>query len=189
MTLPPNIRIFFAIALDDGLRQQIGKYLVTLKKAAKTHGIRWSKPENLHVTLQFLDNVKSQDLPVLLNRVRVNLSSPPFSFSFTSPRLYPSPYRPRVIVLDVAPQDTLANLSRLIGESIAALGYAIEDKPYRAHLTLGRVKQPHEVKLQFLTTEPLPLFEQVSVTEVVLFRSEPEMGGSLYTPLARLPLT
>ena len=74
-------------------------------------------------------------------------------------------------MLDIIPQDELVILSRLIGEGIQAANYEIESRPFRAHLTLGRIKQPQGMRLSFLSECEVPDFEKITVDEVVLLRS------------------
>ncbi len=190
MTLPPVIRIFFAIDLPPSIKEKVSDYMAALKKASKTNGIRWSRPENLHITLQFLATIKTEHLKLLTENVRAKLGNAVLhpQISLGSVHVFPDPYRPRVIVLDVLPQDELAILSRLIGEGIQATHYEIENKPFRAHLTLGRIKQPHGMSLSFLSDCDVPAMDKIDLGEVVLFRSEPLPEGSKYTPIDRIPL-
>ena len=111
------------------------------------------------------------------------------AIQFGSVKLFPSPYRPRVIVLDVVPQEQLAELARRIGQGILATNYEIDDRPFRAHLTIGRIKHPHGLNLSFLSEFSNPNIEHVQVNEVVLFRSEPQEDGSMYTILEKLSLS
>ncbi len=190
MTLPPVIRVFFAIDLPAAVREKISLFIVALKKKSKSHAIRWTRPQNLHVTLQFLAEVKTEDLPVLINKVRGEIvgAFAEASINFGNLRLFPNPYRPRVIVMDVVPQEKLANLSQFIGNSIQSLGYEIDVRPFRGHLTLGRIKHTRGVHLDFLSEVEKPVFEEFALTEVVLFRSEPLPEGSKYSALERIIL-
>lgn len=190
MTLPPVIRIFFAIDLSESVKERIAGLIATLKKASKTNSIRWSKPENLHITLQFLAEIQSEHVPVLLQNVqsRIEKAIQPIHFNIGTLHLFPNPYRPRVIVLDVLQQESLQQLSALIGDAITATHYTIEDRPFRAHMTLGRIKQPQGMSLNFLEDCALPAFEAVDVHEVVLFRSEPQPEGSKYSVLEKITL-
>lgn len=190
MTLPPVIRVFFAIDLPASVKEKIGAFIVLLKRKSKSHAIRWTRPENLHITLQFLAEVKSEDLPVLINKVREEVfdAIADSALNFGGLHLFPTPYRPRVIVMDVVPQERLALLSQIIGSSIKNMGYEIDTRPFRAHLTLGRIKHAHGVNLDFLTEIELPTFETLALTEIVLFRSEPQPEGSKYSALERIAL-
>lgn len=189
MTLPPSIRIFFAIDLPEPVREKVSNFAAQLKKRARTNGIRWSRPENLHITLQFLDQVKSTDLPKLMSEVRDSLlaNMSPFLVELGNLHLFPSAFHPRVIVLDVTPQETLAGLSAQVGKGIVKAGYDIEDRPFRAHLTLGRIKN-RRVDTAFLSEFTMPPVEPIQVNQVVLFRSEPMPDASRYTRLDEIDL-
>lgn len=190
MTLPPVIRIFFAIDLSEPVKERIAGLITTLKKASKTHGIRWTRPENLHITLQFLAEMHTEHLPKLMDNVRTRIEATMkrSQFRIGGLQLFPNPYRPRVIVLNVLQQESLLQLSELIGEAIKASEYPIESRPFRAHLTLGRIKQPQGMSLSFLEDCSPPEFEAIDVEEVILFRSEPHSDGSKYSVLERVAL-
>lgn len=191
MTMPAVVRIFFAIDLPVSHKKALGSYLGQLKKKSKTSAIRWTRPENLHITLHFLAEVKSEDLATLIAKVREELKEAHLQVApnIASLQLFPNPYRPRVIVFDILPQDDLQQLVWHIGRGITACHYVTETRPFRAHLTLGRIKQPHGLNLQFLNELPPPRLDAIPLKEVVLFRSEPQADGSRYTPLETLSLS
>ena len=188
MTLPPVIRIFFAIELPPFAKEALGCYIAALKKKSKSNHIRWTKPENLHLTLQFLPEVRTEHLTTLIENVRKKIegSIKNSTITFGALHLFPNPYRPRVIVLEIEQQDYLANISQLMGEGIKASHYDIENRPFRAHLTLGRIKQPRGVDLSFLSMASKPEMGEMEIKEAILFRSEPQPEGSKYTVLERI---
>ncbi|OGT37783.1 MAG: 2'-5' RNA ligase [Gammaproteobacteria bacterium RIFCSPHIGHO2_12_FULL_37_14] len=159
-----------------------------LKKKSKTNAIRWSILENLHITLQFLPEVHSEHLDRLIQNVRDQLQDKVKSVKliFDGLELFPNPYRPRVIVLKVISQENLTQLSALIGHGIKASNYELEQRPFRAHLTLGRIKHPHDINLNFLADCRNFSVEAMDINEVILFRSEPLPEGSRYRVLERI---
>lgn len=190
MTLPPVVRVFFAVELPANAKDELTGFIGQLKKRSKANPIRWSRPENLHVTLQFLAEVRSQHIPELIENVKANIAE---AVKHTKMKiggiiLFPNPFRPRVIVLDITPQDELAALSALIGQGIVKSSYAIEDRPFRGHLTIGRIKQPQGVDLRFLSEFKAPEIDEIEIGEVVLYRSEPQSEGSQYTVLERIAI-
>lgn len=191
MTLPSIVRVFFAIELPASIKTQLGSFIHLLKKKSKSHAVRWTNPDNLHITLQFLAEVSSVHLPQLVENVQHKIAGQVKKplLMFGEPRLFPNPFRPRVIVLDVSPQAELGTLAGLIGEGIKLAQYDIDTRPFRAHLTLGRIKQPHGLNLRFLSEFTAPDIEAILIEEVVLFRSEPQPEGSRYTVIERLGLT
>ncbi|HWQ07817.1 MAG TPA: 2'-5' RNA ligase family protein, partial [Holophaga sp.] len=67
---------------------------------------------------------------------------------------------------------------------LAAAAIAFEAKPFKAHLTLARLKAPQAVA-RFGGPPPPMAF---TADEVVLFQSLPEQGGHRYLPLGQIPL-
>lgn len=191
MILPPVVRVFFAVAFSADITQKLDQYINGLKLVSRSNKIRWARPENLHITLQFLAEVKSTDLMILLTEVEQQLQAVkfPLRFQLRSLHLFPDPHRPRVLVADVTPQSALAECAALVGKGISQAGYEIDKRAYRAHLSLGRIKTVQTTALSFLqNVEPLRLPEIVA-PEIVLFRSVPHPEGSRYIPLARLTPT
>lgn len=186
MILPPVVRVFFAIALPEDINKKVEQYIGELKKLSRNSKIRWTRPENLHITLQFLAEVKTDDVSTLLTNVEAAMTDVTIPLRFTLGDLYffPDPHRPRVLVLDVTPQAMIAEWSAMVGKGIVQAGYAIEERPFRAHLSIGRIKTSQATALNFLQDiAPLNLPE-IQVGEVVLFQSEPHPEGSHYIPLA-----
>lgn len=188
MTLPKVARVFFAIDLPDEAKVSMGKFVGLLKKKSKSRNIRWTKTENLHITLQFLAEIKEEDISQLITNVRkevkdINKRS---AFAFGKIHLFPNPYRPRVIVLEIDSQEEIAKLAESIGRGISNTHYPIETRPFRGHLTLGRIKQPHGIDLNFLGEVEPPTLAEIELSEVILFRSEPTQDGSKYTALEKI---
>jgi 2'-5' RNA ligase len=191
MMLPPVVRIFFAVDLPVPTKEKLSVFIHRLKEKANQDKIRWTKVENLHITLQFLARVETKDLPVMIKKTREALRKNHSGlFSLGSLQLFPNENHPHVIAMEVLEQDELAKLSADIGEGIRSAGYEIENRPFHAHLTLGRMKQRQErVNVDVILNEGVPVFDPIFVQEVILFRSEPQAAGSKYTPLDRFKLS
>lgn len=190
MTFPTVSRIFFAIDLPEAVRGEVNDYMSALKKKSRTNAIRWTKPENLHITLQFLPKAETSTIPNLVANVRKELeqAQAPQQIYLADIKLFPSPFRPRVIVLDVTPQSELSALAVAVGRGVLASDYEIDRRPYRGHLTLGRIKHTHGVNLQFLSAIPVPQFPAMPLNEIVLFRSQPQPDGTRYSVIDRISL-
>jgi 2'-5' RNA ligase len=79
----------------------------------------------------------------------------------------------------------LARLARRLDAAAAKVGVPRDRRPYQAHLTLGRLREPAPVPLERAAAVEIPPFR---VDEVVLYESRPDGNGARYVPLARLPL-
>lgn len=181
-----RIRAFFAIDLDDGARQAAWDLLRALREAPGGDDVRWVRREALHVTLRFLGNIAPEQVAPLAAAVGDEVAgTPPFAMTLGDARLFPTPRRPRVVVLEVGPEPELQELAAAVERGTSACGFAPEERSFRAHLTLGRIKRgrgpaPGDLSAPAGTASP--------VEEVVLFRSELQRSGAQYTPLEHVAL-
>ena len=201
------IRAFFAIELGESARRAAAELARWLREGRGGDGVRWVRPEALHVTLRFLGDIDPARAAPLASRARLETAAlRPFVLRLGPAELFPTPRRPRVVALGLEPAAPLEELAGAIERAVVAEGFAPEERGFRAHLTLGRVKTtgprqakraarrgraesgpPQDRRLPSVTSAPLPA-EEFAVEEVVLFRSELSPAGSHYTPLERIPL-
>jgi 2'-5' RNA ligase len=180
------IRAFFAAELAPEAREQAAKAIEALR-ALLGDEARWVQPEKLHLTLKFLGNVDPERLPKLAQRVAGKLApEDAFDVELAGLGAFPSARAARVVWLGVSRGAApLARLARKTDAAAARLGVRRERRPYRAHLTLGRLRRPARVPLERIVP-PDPV--SFPVSEVVLFESRLSSTGSTYIPLVRLPL-
>jgi 2'-5' RNA ligase len=181
-----RIRAFFAIELDAGARRAAAELAAALRARPGGDAVRWVRPESLHVTLRFLGDVEPGRADALAARVREEVAPlAPFRLQLAALGSLPPNRRPRVLVLELGPEAPLAALARAVERGVVAAGCSPERRGFRGHLTLGRVRERGAPpSLAGLSVPPVG-FE---VAEAVLFSSQPQPGGSLYTPLARAAL-
>ncbi len=178
------IRAFFAIDLPEELQKKMYSMIEQLNIPA----VQWTKPHNLHITLQFMKNVQLSDIATLSKNVRHELlSMPPFELELSHLELFPDVIHPRLISIAFKSDVMLIDIAKRIGQGILATQYPIETRPYRAHLTLGRFKEtPSENFL--LTRIKLPEHKKFLVKEIIFYQSHPSHEESFYTPLERIAL-
>jgi 2'-5' RNA ligase len=148
--------------------------------------VRWVREETFHVTLRFLGDIDPAGVGLLADCVRQQtVALRPFRLELGGARPFPSKRRPVAIVLDVGPQEPLEELAEAVERGIAAAGFDPETRPFRAHLTLGRVRGK---RFPVVTGNVTASGEGCAVDEAVLFKSELHSSGARYTPLERAPL-
>lgn len=168
-------RLFFALWPDDGLREGLARRLPNL---LGDYPCRAQRPDQWHVTLEFIGNVAAERLDSL-HAAAVDAHwalAAPAELRFDRLERWP---RPEVLCLtatDVPP--TLCALVDSLRASLARHGFEPEQRPFRPHLTLARkARQP------VVARPVMPL--RWSVGDLVLVRSVAETTGSRYEPLAR----
>lgn len=180
------VRSFFAVTLSDEAREAAGRLAGRLREAEGGQGVRWVRPEGYHLTLRFLGNVARSEIAGLAQTVAQEVAClAGFSARLGTPRLFPSPRSPRVVALAVEPESDLAHLAEAVERAVVAAGLPAERRRFRAHLTLGRVRNR---RFPAVAEEPAPACPAFAIDEIVLYQSELRPSGAVYTPLERIPL-
>jgi len=180
------IRAFIAIDLDDPSRRAAAEVARALREGPGGDRVRWVRPENLHVTLRFLGDIEAARVPSLARALREALAGLcRFQMQLGRVGVFPSARRPRVVVVDVAPQEPLEQLAEAVERAVVESGLEPERRRFRPHLTLGRASGR---SLPPVTAPVTACGESLLVDEIVLFRSELKRSGAIHTPLERIAL-
>lgn len=181
-----TVRSFLAVDPGEAARAEAAACAERLRAGPGGSAVRWGRPESYHVTLRFLGDVEAARLAPLAERVAAELAeSEPFELRLGAVAGFPSARRPRVVVLGLEPEAPLVELAERVERAVRAEGLSEADKPFRAHLTLGRAKGRRAPELAGAAPPEPAVFR---VREVVLYASELRRGGAVHTPLHRLPL-
>ena len=181
-----KLRTFIGLALEEPALGAAACCLEALRSGPLGRDARFVRPEGLHVTLRFLGAIESDAVPAIFRAVAASVFPlAAFSVCLGALHAFPSPQRPRVLALGLEPEAKLAELAAAVERGVVAAGFALEPRPFRAHVTLARV---HAGRRPVLEGVPGPEPAQFTAREATLFESQPGSGGSLYTPLERMAL-
>jgi 2'-5' RNA ligase len=164
-------RIFIAIKIypDPSFKGFIKKLQAILEKEK----IRWVNPHNLHLTLRFLGETNTELIPQISAELsNVALETKTFTINLTGVGVFRSVSYPRVLWVGIEKNEDLQELKNMVDYSLKNVGFAVEDKSYIPHLTLGRMKRINnrnmlrnllkeygEEKLQVLHAESMIFYE------------------------------
>jgi 2'-5' RNA ligase len=183
-----NIRTFAAIELSQPVCERVRRYIEQLKSAVSECNASWSRVENIHLTVKFFGDIEQTKVERISTAAsRTVNTSRPFEIRVTGTGSFPSLSQPRVLWIGIEdPKQQLANLQSRFEDECAAEGFAKEERAFRPHLTIARIRKPEgarrlaEVNKE-LGFEPMPLV----VNELVMFRSELSSQGSKYSILSQ----
>ena len=189
-----TLRTFVAMHLTDDVRRSVRDLQDQLRKELAISGVKWTRIEQVHLTLKFLgsvDDTATEGLTAALRRACVGQEM----FRFRLERLggFPDLRFPRIVWLGVSGEtERLDSLQAQIERETAPFSSHTEQRPFHPHLTLARVKQvsPSERSHleQLLKARQLSALGNWTVREVVLMKSVLASEGPTYTPLAVIPL-
>ena len=183
-------RVFVAIELDTASAGSIARLVQGLK--AKLPDVRWSRPEQLHLTLKFIGEVDNRELPQFCEALREACAGiDAFSLELGGLGAFPKNKPPRVVwVAAEDPQGVLGTLAERLDERMSALGIPRENRAFTPHLTLGRVSRGADLQRlqQAMEQATAQVAARCEVDELVLLASVKEQGQVVYEALDRVPL-
>lgn len=190
-----QLRTFVALEVPSPVRALAAEVQQRLR--ADLQDVRWSHPENIHLTLKFLGDVPEIELPDVCDAVR-RAAGEHESLVWRPAELgaFPQLERPRVLWLGVTPEEEgLFELQQSIDRSLHEIGFPAERRRFHAHLTLGRCRRAQELPadhfqatVQWLAAAAKRLKLEVHTSEVATFASFLEPEGPRYQAIGHAAL-
>ncbi len=187
-----DYRLFIAVELPPEARRALASLSRTLDCG---RAVRWTKPENIHLTLQFLGNTPAGRVEAIAAALRTTIPPlSPFRLALAGVGAFPNVRRPRVVWVGVeGERERLAELHRAVIAATQTVGFQPEDRPFKPHLTIARVQKwagrNDYARIEAaLRDSDIGRVAALPVGEVHLIRSQLKPDGPVYTSLAVIPL-
>jgi 2'-5' RNA ligase len=173
------LRLFTAVDPSDQVHQRLVTLLDRLRPTAR---LRWTKPENLHLTLKFIGEYPDSDLARLEEALR-GVEWQSFPVRMQGLGFFPHARAPRVFWVGVEAGTELGALAGRIDQALVELGVPAERRPYSPHLTLARIDGQAPLSRLHRTIQDLDSVEFGAFQPdcFSLYKSQPGPGGSVYT--------
>ena len=156
----------------------------------RTTGLSWVKPGNLHLTIRFLGDLGDSGVRRAGEAVRHGAEgAAAIPAALGGLGAFPNLGRPRVLWVGLAQGAEEAKaLARAVNGALSDAGFGPPDKPFRAHLTLARVREGARGLAALSQYAPPPAPAPAILDQVVLMKSDLHPAGSRYTPLLEVHL-
>jgi len=182
-------RIFVAVKVDPW--QTLIRIHASLKSVLGGEKINWTDPANMHLTLAFLGDTEDELIKIVSIMLKQKCTGfGDFSFNLTGTGLFKNWSDPRVIWAGIEYNEKLSQLNEKIMTGLKDAGFRLDERPFKPHLTLGRIKSinhPDILKSALDNYKDVKI-QEVDVKEVVLFESILKPTGPVYIPLGRFKL-
>lgn len=174
------MRLFIAIDLPGDVKDALADVV-----RPPLADLKWTAADQLHVTLKFLGEVPDPQVPAVLAALKAIPRPGALALETAGLVMFPPRGPIRIVAADIAdPSGGLAKLVAGLEEACAALGFVREKRPFHAHVTLARARQPVR-RDRVMVTIPE---RQFTVDEFVLMQSTLSPQGSRYAVVARFPI-
>jgi len=181
-------RLFVAIELSKKQKQEV--YSLQQKLREYLEGVRWVRPEGLHLTLKFLGETDLswiEPIKKAMDRAAADTSS--IKIIYGSSGVFPSPKKARVLWIGLREgAEALQSLAENLDQILAKSGFMPEKRKFHPHLTIGRLRSsvPEKMIRRFLEEESNFQTTMLDAKQAVLFESRLHPDGALYTPLYKV---
>lgn len=179
------MRLFVAVEMAGGLKTALGRAIEHLSEVVSN--VKWVGGDNFHLTLYFLGEVTSEQLPWVRQELdRAKKGVPCFDLELRGLGAFPNVRRPRVIWAGVNGGPALIELQRRVSAGLdKALGVTAAASPFKPHITLGRIRNPQEqpVLTRYLQENRNIVHGEQRVQSFHLIESKLFRSGPIYTSL------
>ncbi len=180
------MRLFVALELNEAIKASVRR--LQDKLARNCEGVKWVPPEQVHLTVKFLGEVPDQDVPKIAEAVTVaGARSNEFVMNAEGCGCFPPSGSVRIVW--VGAKDDGGQMLRCVSaveDEMEKLGFAREQRPFAAHLTIGRVKEDRS-RGQIRTAVSAAKFDRLSqeMKSMTLMSSVLSPKGPTYAPVSR----
>lgn len=178
-----EVRCFIALDLPSDIRATVAKVGEIVACHWPYQSVKWTGPDNIHLTLRFLGKTDTAQLASLREALDgLVTEEPPFELTLTSVGAFPNPGRPRVLWVGLDSADhRLQGFQKRVERTVRDLGWDREAKLFQPHLTFGRIR-PKAAKPIGDWEVSIP-GKRFGIGEVVLMESVFQREGVEYRPI------
>lgn len=192
--LSSTIRTFFACEFSRENLSTIEQLLARMRSMIP-QSVKWVGIENVHLTLQFLGEFNKADVSPVQDALQKALAEQkPFPLHIQKLGAFPSPSKPKIIWLGIEHEPLLSDLVKIVTGVTKDFGYPPEERPFSAHITLGRIKpyassdDQAAIKKILLEKKDVEIGSQ-TVDNLYFIKSELTPAGPHYEELFHLPFS
>ena len=182
-------RTFIAVFPPPPIVESLTAFLPELGIAVP-EGVKWVERQNLHLTLRFFGDLTDKKVRQAIEVTEAFCAErAPITGALGGLGAFPAPARPRVFWIAMREGgDLLEALARDLDMAYRKSGFGAADKPFRAHLTVGRVREGFRVdgtRIAGLKYES----PEFTLDRISVMKSQLTPRGPVYSSLAEISLS
>jgi len=178
------MRLFIALPLPGNVEEYLGSVISDFRR--KRGRVKWVESKNIHLTLKFLGETDENILDVICQSIkRVAQNRQAVSCCLDRIGGFPNLKRPKVIWAGLRDNiEKLVTIASEIEDEMVSHGFERENRPFKSHLTLGRIKENsglHDLTEHLKDYRIRP--EPILFDKIILFKSTLTPRGPIYESL------
>jgi RNA 2',3'-cyclic 3'-phosphodiesterase len=177
-------RLFIALDLPESTIEYIVKLRDEIYNSSEY--IKWESNDKLHLTIKFLGDVGDYLTELIIDRLEI-LSFSKINTEFTEFNFFKKNNEIKIVFAELKENSELNNLHTKIEEEFALLGFEQENRKFKPHLTLLRIKGNEDLN-KLLKFKKLTINHKFTIKSFSLLKSELKPNGSEYSIIKRFNL-
>lgn len=183
------MRAFVGLVPPQEVQEDLSDFLASRREAGRD--LRWTDPEQLHLTLAFLPNVPEAGLDRLSEALAARCARiEPAAIRLLGGGAFPNPYAARILHVGAEPTDWLKGVARGMRQAATHAGAVVDGGRFNPHVTVARMRRPIEATRWIRALMPYESPGWIA-DEFALIRSQlgqGRQGRPRYTRLATFAL-
>lgn len=183
------MRTFIAIDIESEIKKTLSVLVGNLGRIGGN--IKWVREQGMHITLKFLgkiESAKTSEINTILRKVSRDYR--PFSLKIKGCGYFPHEKNPRIFWIGVEAEESLYLFQAQLEKELEKIGFSPENRTFRPHLTLGRVKTATFIKetIRELKKHEEEVFGEMIADKITFFQSILKPTGAEYIILSEYHL-
>ena len=181
-----TIRAFLALPLSVKQVRYLSNFGAQLKRYPDYMNIKWTRPNNYHLTMRFLGDIKHTLIDNIDQQLALNFrQSLPVKLEFNRLQLFPSASKPKVLAVTANTTPAIQTCLKSIDKALHLAGLHPKKASFTPHITIGRIPRGSTLAIDPETINIKEIFE---FTELELIKSKLTNEGPIYTTLSQYSL-
>jgi 2'-5' RNA ligase len=190
-----RLRVFIALDAPESVRAALADAQAKCMERVPGAAVKWTRPEQFHLTLRFLGHIERTIVNELTARLRkAGAALRALDLNCAGLGLFPERGRPRVLWAGVndATSSGLRRTFKGIADTTKGVGHEEAEKEFTGHITLARCKDVGRTEADRLK-ELVGQYSQHAfgswrAVEILVMQSALSPKGAQYSVLERIPL-
>jgi len=184
-----KLRLFVAIPMPEAVRNEVIRVQQEMQRLVLRDAVRWTKPEQFHLTLRFLGDFPVERVAALQEAINaVCTDVPALHLRAQGAGFFPNARSPRVIWVGVNDNEgRLVDLQKKMEGAVQPFTQEPGTGKFAGHVTLGRVKFLKQPEIEKLAAHAQAvsdrLFGEWTANEIEIIRSRLLPAGAVHSVL------
>jgi len=154
--------------------------------------IKLVEPENIHITLKFLGETKKEHINDIQQIMKKSVQDiTPWKIRLQGTGVFPNRDYIKIIWLGIQQIGNLVDISKVLNQETATLGYKKEKRGFKAHITIGRVNNAvgKNELIDLIDQYKDTIFNEILIDKILLKKSTLTPKGPIYETISTVPFS